>query len=154
MIFDLDKKNFLKIIYLKPLYFYIPLSIIRLLSINFIYLFLIKFLLLTTHYEQIIKILIINLKHITPNSFQKISFEIIIAAQFLKIIVKEIKILKMAYKIRNPKSQHKYLSKEQLLTYWLLIRQLVLNIYQQTFNIADTLYSREINHNHFIIDYL
>lgn len=133
--------------------FHISSSILRLVSINFIYIFLIKFLLLTTHYEKIIKILIIHIKSVTNNTLQKVSFEIVLAAQFLKIIIQEISALKIAYKIRSIKSQYKYLSRENIFIYWLLIKQVISNIYHHTSDVANMLYSRETTYNSFIIDY-
>lgn len=94
-----------------------------------------------------------SVKNINCTPLKNILFEIIIAAQFLKIIVKEIEAFKTAYKVRNISYKSKYISQEILLIYWLMIKKLILNIHRNAFNIANTLYSREINHINFIIDY-
>lgn len=136
-----------------PLYsLYIPLSILRLLSIHLVYLFLIKFLLLTTNYEQMIQIILRNIQSLTNHIPNQLKLEIMISSQFLKTIFKQIKILKIAYITRNIKLNKRYIIKHILTIYLLFIEQLIINIYHNIYSITNTLYCREttyknIKHN-------
>ena len=125
-------------------FFYIPVSILRLLGINFIYLFLIKFLLLTTHYEKIIRIILHDTNYLTNFPIKKINFEIMISSQFLKVILKQLETIKIAYVIRNLAFNLRF--KQNKFTYLFFFHQLLINIYLNIYHISNTLYSREISH--------
>lgn len=124
---------------------YLPISIIRLLSINLIYLLLMKFLLLTTNYEQLINNILNHFKYLNIFSISKLKFEIMISTQFLKVIFKQIEEIKIAYLIRNIKSNRTYLFKDNLLICFFFIKQFLINAYDGINYISNTLYSREIN---------
>jgi len=126
------------------IYLYLPISIIRLLSINILYLFFIKILLLTTHYDQIIKIILIQIKRSLKLTTQILNLEIMISSQFLNIICYQIEILKTANTTRDIKFNIKHNIKENLLIYIFFIQQLIFNIYENIFSISNTFYSREI----------
>lgn len=123
---------------------YISVSMLRILIINLIYLLFTKFLLLTTPYNKITQIISKKIKYSTFYSLDKISFKINIAAQFLHVIYKEIGIFKKAYIIRNSKCYSIYFFKDIVSVYYMIIKQLVLNIDNNSHYISNTLHSREI----------
>lgn len=137
-------KNKITFSQFSSLSFYLPISIIRLLSIHIIYLFFIKILLLTTHYNQIIKIFLIKIKKSLKLQTKILNLEIMISSQFLNIICYQTEIIKIAYITRDVNLSLKYDIKENILIYICFIQQLVLNIYNNIYCISNTLYSREI----------
>jgi len=149
-IFPLNKftlfngKNGLKSSRFSSLYFYLPISIIRLLTINIIYLFFIKILLLTTHYNEIIKFILVKIKKHLKTPATILNLEVMISSQFLNIICYQIEILKIAYITRDIKLNMRHSIRESILTCILFIEQLILNIYQSIYTTSNTLYSREI----------
>jgi len=81
-----NSKKDIKFIELTSSYFYIPISILRLLTINTIYLFFIKILLLTTHYNEIIKFILFKIKKFLKQPVRIFNLEVMISSQFLNII--------------------------------------------------------------------
>lgn len=130
-----------------PLFsFYLPISIIRLLSINFLYLIILKLLLLTTHYHQIIKIILAHLKKYTNFSTKILKLELLISSQFLNIICYQIEIIKTIYITRNIRLCIKYNLKENLYMYFYFVQKLLSSIYENIDYISHTLYGREIKY--------
>jgi len=140
----LHKKNKFDISEFSSLYFYLPISIIRLLTINIVYLFFIKILLLTTHYNDVIKFILVKIKRSLRLPARILNLEVMISSQFLNIICCQIEILKIAYITRNINLNIKNNIKENISIYIFFIQQLLLNIYQNIYSISNTLYSREI----------
>lgn len=126
-------------------FYYLSKSLIRLLSINLLYLFWMKFLLLTTSYEKIIQIFLNHFKKYINSSTQRLAFEIQVAIQFLKIILKQLEVIRTAYIIRSIQLKKGPLCQNNLFIYFFCIQQLIINIYQSIYYITDTLYSREIH---------
>lgn len=125
--------------------YYLSTSLLRLLSIQFIYLCLMKLLLLTTSYDKIIQIALNQLDKYINNSTQRLAFEIQVSIQFLKIILKQLELIKIAYVIRAIQLEKGPFCQNNLFLYFFCIQQLIINIYSCIYSIADTLYSREIN---------
>lgn len=125
-------------------YFYLPVSIIRLLTINIVYLFVIKLLLLTTHHNNIIKCILVKIKKFIKSPEIILNLEIMISSQFLNIICYQIEVLKIAYITRNIKLTKKNNIKENIAIYIFFIKQLLLNISQNIYSISHALYSREV----------
>ena len=140
----LYNKNQFDISEFSSLYFYLPISIIRLLTINIVYLFFIKILLLTTHYNDVIKFILVKIKRSLRLPARILNLEVMISSQFLNIICCQIEILKIAYITRNINLNIKNNIKENISIYIFFIQQLLLNIYQNIYSISNTLYSREI----------
>lgn len=125
--------------------YYLPISLLRLLSINLIYLFLMKLLLMTTKYEKIVRTYL-NLLYKYANKYtQQLVFEVQVANQFLKIILRQVEIIKTTYTIRSIKSKNILLSQKKLFIYLFCVQQLIFNIYDNIDYICYTLYSREVH---------
>lgn len=125
-------------------YFYLSRSIIRLLTINIVYLFFLKLLLLTTHYNEIIKFILVKIKRSLKLPAAILNLEVMLSSQFLNIICYQIEILKIAYITRNMKLHIKDSIKENISISIFFIQQLLINIHQSIYSISNTLYSREI----------
>ena len=125
--------------------YYLPTSLFRLLVINFLYLLLMKILLLTTIYQKIIKCFLNFTYGQAINTVQKISFEIQTSIQFLNIIFNEIKIIKIAYNTRNVQIQSFKSFQQYLHLYFACIHQLLINIYTYTQDISISLYYYSID---------
>nr|YP_009502167.1 hypothetical protein [Porolithon onkodes]ASB29768.1 hypothetical protein [Porolithon onkodes] len=123
----------------------ISLSFIRLLSIHFISLTVIKLLLMTTLYENIL-LLFFNYLHKKSNQiYQKVFFEINITIEFIQVIFKQLEIIEYSYILRFLEFNKNISSKVLLTIYFLCIKQLILNIKKQIQIISETLYSRNIS---------
>jgi len=111
----------------------------------FIYQYLLfVFLLLTTHYNEIIKFILVKIKKHLKTPATILNLEVMISSQFLNIICYQIEILKIAYITRDIKLNMRHSIRESILTCILFIEQLILNIYQSIYTTSNTLYSREI----------
>lgn len=123
---------------------WLQLSVMRLLSIYLIHIFLIKFLLLTTCYDRIVKIILSSIRYLIKPSKGKLIFEILICSQILKTIFKQAQIIKTAHLIRNLEIRDCSL-KKHILAHLFSVRQLLANTYYITDHISNSLHSREIN---------
>ena len=125
--------------------YHLPVSLLRLLSINLIYLFLMKLFLMTTNYEKIIRTYLhLFCKYINrPN--QHLTFEVQVANQFLKIILSQVEIVRTTYVIRSIQCKRRRISRKKLCVYLFCVQQLIANIYNSINYISDTLYSREVH---------
>jgi len=142
-----NSKKDIKFIEVESSYFYIPISILRLLTINTIYLFFIKILLLTTHYNEIIKFILFKIKKFLKQPVRIFNLEVMISSQFLNIICYQIEILKISYLTRDMTLNMRHDIKEKILIYIFFIQHLLLNIHENIYSISNTLYSREIKFN-------
>ncbi len=140
----LHSNNELESTKFSSLYFYLPISIIRLLTINIVYLFFIKILLLTTHYNEIIEFILVKIKKHLKTPIIILNLEVMLSSQFLNIICYQIELLKIAYRTRDIKLNIRHNIKENIVIYLLFIQQLLSNIYESMYSISNTLYSREI----------
>ena len=126
--------------------FYLPVSVVRLLSISIIYLFLMKLLLLTTIYEELINHILNHFKNLINSSKNQLKLEVMISTQFLKAIFKHIEEIRISYLIRNIQFNEWYWFKDNLYISVFFLQQLLLSIYYTVKYISNTIYSREINH--------
>lgn len=133
--------------------YYLSISLIRLLVINLIYLFLMKFLLMTTNYEKIIQTYLTFFYKCINKFIERLTFEVKVAIQFLKITLKQLEIVKTTYITRSIQSQRRILSSKKIFAYFLCIQQLIVNIYNNINYISSTLYSREVHSTNLHIIY-
>lgn len=125
--------------------YHLPVSLLRLLSINLIYLFLMKLFLMTTNYDKIIRTYLHLFCKYINKSNQRLTFEVQVANQFLKIILSQVDIVKTTYIIRFMQLKRRRISEKKLYAYLFCIQQLIVNIYSSIDYISDTLYSREVH---------
>ena len=137
------QKNIDNITKLSNTYF-ISTSFIRLLSINFISLLVMKLLLLTTFYENILLFFFKYLYKIPSKLCKKVFFEINIAIEFIQIIFKQLETVQYSFMIRFLQSQKKISYQEYLTIYFFCFKQLIISIQKQIYFLAESLYSREI----------
>ena len=124
--------------------YFISTSFIRLLSINFISLLVMKLLLLTTLYENLL-LFFFKFLYKFPNKFRKkVFFEINIAIEFIQIIFKQLETIQYSYMIRFLQFKKKISYQEYLTIYFFCLKQLMINIQKQVYSLAESLYSREI----------
>ena len=121
----------------------ISLSFIRLLSIHFISLVVIKLLLMTTLYENILFLFFNYLYRRSGQIYQKIFFEINIAIEFIHLIFKQLEIIKYSYILRFLRFSKNIPRRVHLTVYFLCIKQLIINIEKQIYIISEILYGRE-----------
>ena len=124
--------------------YFISTSFIRLLSINFISLLIMKLLLLTTLYENILLFIFKYLYKIPGKFCRKIFFEINIAIEFVQIIFKQLETVKYSYLIRFLQFKRKISYQEYLTIYFFCFRQLMINMQKHIYFFAESFYSREI----------
>lgn len=124
----------------------ISLSFFRLINISLIYIITIDIILLTTYYESIIYFLIQNIKNNTKLFFyNKTTFIIIMASQFIKIIFLEIIKLHISYSIRNTNiNTNKILNKQNMTSYYYLLINYLFRLFYYIRYITYSLYSRSI----------
>ena len=132
--------------------FYLPASVVRLLSINIVYLFLMKLLLLTTIYEELVNHILNYLKYLVNSSTNQLKFEVMISAQFLKAILKHIEKIRIGYLIRNIRFNKWYIFKDNLYINFFFLQQLLFSMYNKVKDISNTIYSREINYKSLNMD--
>ena len=137
------QKNIDNITKLSNTYF-ISTSFIRLLSINFIALLVMRLLLLTTLYEDILLFFLKYLYKIPSKLCKKIFFEINIAIEFIQIIFKQLEIIQYSYMIRFLQSKKQISYQEYFTIYFFCFKQLIINIQKHIYCLAESLYSREI----------
>lgn len=125
--------------------YYLSASLIRLLSIIFLHLTSMKILLLTTVYRNILTVFFYHANKYKNTIFQKLFFEIQLSIQFLKIIFKQIDIIKVAYITRSVKIKRKVYLLEIISLYIFCLQQLLANLRKGIYNISNTLYSCEMN---------
>lgn len=127
--------------------YHLSVSLLRLLSINLMYLFLMKLFLMTTNYEKIIRTYLHLFCKYINKSNQQLIFEVQVANQFLKIILSQVEIVKTTYTIRSMQFKRRQIFQTKLCVYLFCIRQLIVNIYNSINYISDTLYSREVHNS-------
>lgn len=126
--------------------FYLPLSIIRIGSIHLIYSILIRCFLITTKHSSIIKLTLALCRHINCYSSAKFIFLINTSSQFLKIIFEEIEAIIISFRLRSIKINRSTVLHTILSVFISLLEQLLFNIKEKIFSIAQTLYSRDIKY--------
>jgi len=119
----------------------LPISLVRLLTINFSYLIFTKLLLMTTQYKDIIRFFLSNCQNYI---LQRLAFEVQVAIQFINIILRQIKIMRIAYTTRTIKKKIKF-SQIQISLCFFCIQQSVDNMYQIVYNMSSTMYSSEVD---------
>nr|YP_007878280.1 conserved hypothetical plastid protein [Calliarthron tuberculosum]AGA63891.1 conserved hypothetical plastid protein [Calliarthron tuberculosum] len=124
---------------------YISLPMFRLLSISIIYLFIIKIVLLTTYYEEIINLLIDKTQLAHKFLCSEKNFLIMMSSQFLKVIFLEIEKIKISYLIRGIKQNNYQQFIQYLILYSYLVKKFYNNLYKYVNCITYSLYSRSIN---------
>lgn len=122
----------------------ISLSFIRLLSIHFLSLIMIKLLLMTTLYENILSLFFKYLYKNTNQIYKHLFYEVNIAIEFIEAIFEYLELIKNSYIIRFLHFNKKISFTEHLIIYFFCIRQLIINIQKQIYIVAESLYSREI----------
>lgn len=142
-----------KTIYNFYLFYGFPLSLIRLSQIYFLYLIMMKILVLTTHQRDILNCLFISFKRNMKWSIPKLIFEIQIALNFLNIILKQIEIMQVGYSKRSLFHETLLYNKDYLIVLFFDLQQLIKNIYNYIHNISNTLYHNEIRLNNLNIKY-
>lgn len=129
---------------LSTLHFYIPIPVVRFISIHLIYLILIRCFLLTTSCEKIIKETIRQRDHVSYFN-AKFIFTTTVSSQFIKIIFEQANISKKSYALRDIKSYEIYHLKETLIMLTYFLQQFLFNTHNSIYAITSTLYSRSIN---------
>ena len=105
--------------------FYLPLSIVRFVSIYLIYLLLIRCFLFTADCEKIVKVAIKECKSV--NHFNiKFIFVIIISPQLINIIFEEVDIIKKSYILRNIRTNQLRSLKRAFIIFKQLLQQLLI----------------------------
>ena len=125
--------------------YFLSTSFIRLLSINFISLLIMKLLLLTTLYENLLLFFFKYLYKIPNKFYKKFFLEINIAIEFIQVIFKQLEAIQYSYVIRFLQLKKDLSYQEYLTIYFFCLRQLMTNIQQQVYFVAESLYSREIS---------
>ena len=122
-------------------FFYLPISTVRFIGIHLIYLFLIRYILLTTKHEDIIK----NIKVKCQYSKYKIYFIIMISLQLLRTIFGEIEIIRIAYILRNINTINK--KKVFFFVFTSFLKQFLVNMSMNIHGITCALYSKDIRYS-------
>ena len=133
--------------------YYVPLSIIRLLSLNFLYLIVMRTLLLTTTYFKILSLLIYHCPFNKKLFIQKLIFETQVAVNFLSIILKQIQDYRIASLTRAIMRSNRKGTLSNVFIYFCSIQQLFMNILKYTYDISNTMLDYEICNNNLSIIY-
>lgn len=131
--------------------YYLSSSLIRLLSISFLYLICMKILLLTTSYNKILEFFLKYINHYKELFIQKFILEVQMSIQFLEIILKQIQLIKFSHMTRSIKNNNNLSIYKLVLLYFFCLQQLIINSYNSIYNISNTIYSNEVylkNLNH------
>lgn len=141
----IQPRKVLQKLYIKKSNYYIPSSLLRLLTIHFFYIVLMKILLLTTMYKDIIIFFFNYIYKYTNFKLYQLNLEIQIAIQFLKIILKEIEKVKITQTSRNISLPKIKKLPQNIMIYNIYLQQLIMNIFENINNISNTLYSKEVH---------
>jgi hypothetical protein len=125
-------------------FFYLHASVLRLIAIHSIYLILVRCLLLTTSYEDIVKIALMGLIYSQDYSNVKFIFIIMASSQFLKIIFEQMENMRVSCILRNINISQVNLLKITFVIFTSLLRQLAIKTRISIFTIASSLYNRDI----------
>lgn len=135
------------------LFYGIPISLIRFSQIYFLYLIMMKILVLTTNQKDIIHCLFTSCKRDTVYFMPKLRFEIQIALNFLSIILEQIQIMQLGYSTRSLMCKSLRYHKDNFTILFFDLQQLVKNIYNHIYNISNTLFHNEIQLNDLNVKY-
>ena len=138
-ILNLTKKS-----YTEKSFFYIPISLVRLVAIHLIHLVSAKYLMLTTRDEHIMQLVLGKIANSHMPSIKKLIFTTTVSPQFLEIIFDEIDAIKMSILIRNCQPNYIYIIQHGACKIILLFQYLLYGINNAIHNIAKTLYARDI----------
>lgn len=122
----------------------LPVSTARFISLHFIYLVLIRCLLITTSHENIARTALIS--HSQRKYFSiKFIFTAIVSSHFLKILFEQIKAAKISYTLRNADIDTVNTVKIIFLMCLPCVQQFLVKTNTRIYCIASTLYSRNIH---------
>ena len=122
----------------------ISLSFIRLMIIHFTSLLIIRLLLITTLYENILYLFFKYLYKKTNQIYQSFFYEVNIAIEFVEAIFQYLELIKYSYIIRFLHFNRSVSFVEYLVIHFFCIKQLTINIQKQIYTVAESCYSREI----------
>jgi energy-coupling factor transporter transmembrane protein EcfT len=105
---------------------------------------MIKLLLMTTLYENILYLFFKYLDKKTGEIYQHLFYEVNIAIEFIEAIFQYLELIKNSYIIRFLNFNKNMPFIEHLIIYFFCIKQLIINIQKQIYIVAESLYSREI----------
>lgn len=125
-------------------FFYLHTSILRLIAIHSIYLILVRCLLLTTSYEDIVKMALMGQIYSWDYSNTKFIFTTMASSQFLKIIFKEMENMRVSCILRNINIGQLNLLKAAFIISTSFLRQLAIRTRINIFTITSSLYNRDI----------
>lgn len=127
-----------------PPSYLVSLSFIRLMSIHFTSLLIIRLLLMTTLYENILYLFFKYLYKKTNHISQSFFYEVNIAIEFIQAIFQYLELIKYSYIIRFLYFNRSISFVEHLTIHLFCIKQLIINIQKQIYAVAESFYSRGI----------
>ena len=122
----------------------LSLSLVRLLSINFLHLIITKLLSLTTSKKDIINCYLNYIPEYNKFFMQRINFEVQVSIHFFSIIMKEIEIMHIAYSTRSIKDKKSLFFTSFFNIYFFHTQQFIENIYNYIYSLSNTIYYKEI----------
>lgn len=122
----------------------LPISAIRLTSLHFVYIALIRLLLLTTNYANIVETTLVNCRNKHRYFGGKFIFATTVSSHLLKILFDQIKAVQISYILRSNNSYCVKGPKMILLTCIPFLQEFLAKTSARIYGISSTLYSRNI----------
>ena len=122
----------------------LPISLIRLSKISFLYVTIIKLLVFTTSQKDIIRYLFKPFHKYKKKLSQRFLFEIQVSLNFLNIIFNQIEIMQVAYIIRSILYKQVFHYRYSLTSLFFNVQQIVFNTYYYIYSISNTIYYNEV----------
>ena len=138
-IVDLTKKS-----YTEESFFYIPISLLKLVTIHLIHLVSTKYFMLTTRDERVMQLMLGKIANSHVPNIKKLIFITTASPQFLEIIFEEIDAIKVSILIRNYRPNYMHIIQNSAHKIILLFQYLLCSINNAIHNTAKTLYARDI----------